>query len=208
MTTDNALQMSRNSPVCRILLVDECGIETDYQNALQTSSYKIVTSLQSSAVLLREVEKQQPDLVLLALKCPSRLLLETLSTLASHAPTPVVLICQADKPALIPDILGAGVSSYIAGDLSVSRLPNVLTVAKLRYGYLQALQQEVEQAKHQLAERKWVEQAKSLLMERQGMTEDEAYRNMRKMAMNNGQKLIDIAKNIIAMMKLMDQSAQ
>ena len=64
------------------------------------------------------------------------------------------------------------------------------------------MRQELTSAKRQLESRKWVDQAKALLIEKQNMTEQQAYGAIRKMAMDNGQKMEDVAKNLISMMQL------
>jgi len=206
MTASTQIDPKIGSAQSSILLIDECDLETLYKSTLEQSHYHIKQTIYSSAMLLREVEKTEPDIILLSLKSPSRILLETLTTLSQHAPKPVVLLCQQDKPLLVKDILNSGVTSYIAGESSVSRLTNILDVARLRFEQNRILIEELNDTRQQLVERKWVEQAKSLLIENHKMTEREAYNSMRQMAMNNGQKLVDVAKNMISTMKLISNA--
>jgi AmiR/NasT family two-component response regulator len=57
----------------------------------------------------------------------------------------------------------------------------------------------LQAAREALAERKIVEQAKTLLIKHRGMSEDEAHRILRKTAMDQGKRLIDVARAAIAM---------
>ncbi len=62
---------------------------------------------------------------------------------------------------------------------------------------------ELEQARSQLADRKIVERAKGILMQKRGMSEDEAYKALRKLAMDRNKRLIDIAESVIAAAELL-----
>ncbi|KZZ40402.1 hypothetical protein A3759_24640 [Thalassolituus sp. HI0120] len=48
-----------------------------------------------------------------------------------------------------------------------------------------------------------LDEAKSLLMKQKGMSEEEAYHAIRKMAMYRGQRMVDVATNIISVMDLL-----
>jgi len=48
-----------------------------------------------------------------------------------------------------------------------------------------------------LSERKLVERAKGILMKSRGMGEDEAYQALRRMAMDRGKRLGEIARQVI-----------
>lgn len=64
---------------------------------------------------------------------------------------------------------------------------------------LQSMQEELERARAALDERKLVNQAKALLMKHRHLPEDEAYALMRKMAMNQNRRLVEIARTVLAM---------
>lgn len=62
---------------------------------------------------------------------------------------------------------------------------------------LQAMNDEIECARHALSERKTIERAKGELMVKQKLSEEDAYRLMQQRAMERGAKLIDIARFIL-----------
>ncbi len=62
---------------------------------------------------------------------------------------------------------------------------------------LQSVSDELQQARQALMERKILERAKGLLMEYQGVTEDQAYRQIRQSAMEQNLRLMDVAEIII-----------
>ncbi len=76
----------------------------------------------------------------------------------------------------------------------------MLDVAYARFELNQELRAELDATRLQLAERKEVERAKGLLMKERGMTEDEAYKRLRSMAMERGIKLVEAARRVIDVM--------
>ena len=68
----------------------------------------------------------------------------------------------------------------------------------------QALKDELDATRSQLAERKAVEKAKGILMKHKNITEDEAYQSLRKMAMDKNKRIADVADGVIGAFELLD----
>ncbi|MDV7395135.1 ANTAR domain-containing protein, partial [Arthrospira platensis SPKY1] len=68
---------------------------------------------------------------------------------------------------------------------------------------LQAMGDELAAVRTALDERKLIERAKGELMRHQGLSEDEAYRLLRRTAMNQGRRLVDVAHAVLAMSELL-----
>ena len=64
---------------------------------------------------------------------------------------------------------------------------------------LQAMSDELDAVRSTLNERKLVERAKGLLMAHRAMTEDEAYKALRQMAMNQNKRLVDVANAVLSL---------
>lgn len=67
---------------------------------------------------------------------------------------------------------------------------------------LQTMTEELEAARAALAERKTIEKAKGLIMKNRSVSEDQAYRFMRQVAMAQNRRLIEVAKDTLAMSDL------
>jgi len=65
---------------------------------------------------------------------------------------------------------------------------------------------ELETTKKKLSNQRVVEQAKLWLMQTKNYSEKEAYHSMRKMAMDNSQKVEDVAKNILSLATMLETS--
>ena len=62
---------------------------------------------------------------------------------------------------------------------------------------LQAIRVENLQLKRNLDERKLIERAKGILMEKEGISENAAYRRIQKLSMDRRKKMVEIAEAII-----------
>ena len=89
--------------------------------------------------------------------------------------------------------LDAGVSAYVVDGLRSDRVKPVLEMAIARFHAFSRLTAELEATKAALAERKILDRAKGLLMKRRGLSEADAYALLRKTAMDQGKRLVDVA---------------
>jgi hypothetical protein len=64
---------------------------------------------------------------------------------------------------------------------------------------LQAMSDELDAVRATLNERKVVERAKGLLMAHRQLTEDEAYKALRQLAMNQNRRLVDVAEAVLSL---------
>ena len=65
------------------------------------------------------------------------------------------------------------------------------------------MQDELERAKTALEERKVIDRAKGILMRAKGLDEEEAYRLLRKTAMNEKKKIAEIAQSVVMAAELL-----
>ncbi|MFO2436587.1 ANTAR domain-containing response regulator, partial [Salmonella enterica] len=85
--------------------------------------------------------------------------------------------------------MDAGISAYVVDGLQPQRIRSILDVAILRFNAFARLQRELTEARGELADRKLIERAKGILMTAKGLSEEEAYRTMRRKAMNEKRKI-------------------
>ena len=79
----------------------------------------------------------------------------------------------------------------------------MLDIAKARFEQDQSLRNELKKTKSQLEERKTIERAKGIIMKSRSLSEDDAYKALRKLAMNKNQKLIDVAEDVVSVSELL-----
>lgn len=194
---------NKSTSTLTVLVIDDDMERAEsFRQALSGSPYVVKHLAHTSVSLLKEVEKNEPDIILIDIESPNRDTIESLSTISEFNPKPVVMFSEHDEPDLMRESIKAGVSAYVSGQTQPERAKFILDVAVARFNEYQGLKAELTDAKRKLQSRKWVDQAKALLIEKQGMSEQQAYAAIRKMAMDNGQKMEDVAKNLISMMQL------
>ena len=187
-----------------MLVVDDSQKDVSLLNdGLKAVGYDVVEVAMSASALLDRVATLQPDVIIIDSDSPTRDTLEQLSFVNARQPRPIVLFTEDRGNATIQAALKAGVSAYIVAGMQPDRLQPILDVAVARFEQDRALRDELRDTQERLAERKLIERAKGLVMKQKNVGEEEAYRVMRKLAMDRSRKLLEIAQQIIDVSELM-----
>lgn len=188
----------------RVLLVDETPERAELlKTALHESNCTVFVHTGTTANLLTQVREIEPDVIIIDRDSPDRDTLEHVCSVTRDEPRPIVFFTQDGDRATIQAAVRAGVSAYIVGGMSVERLRPIMDVAMARFEEFQAMRQELDKAKLSLAERKQIERAKGIVMKSRGVSEDEAYGMLRKLAMERNQRLAQVAENVLSMAELL-----
>ncbi|WFT77419.1 ANTAR domain-containing protein [Methylobacterium sp. CB376] len=147
--------------------------------------------------LLDRLSALAPDVVVIHLESPSRDLLEQLFGVSRLVEKPVAMFVDRSDTAMMQAAVDAGISAYIVDGLKADRIKPIIEVAILRFNAFARLQRELAEARNELADRKLIDRAKGILMSAKGLSEDEAYKQLRRKAMNEKRKIVDIARAIV-----------
>lgn len=190
--------------VLRVMLVQDSQKDVGFlEEGLRAAGYEVVEVAASAVALLDRVAAVQPDVIIIDSDSPTRDTLEMLAFVNARQPRPIVLFTEDRDNHTIQAALKAGVSAYIVAGMQPDRLQPILDVAVARFEQDRALREELKSTQDRLAERKLVERAKGLVMKQKGVGEEEAYRVMRKLAMDRNKRLLEIAQQIIDVSDLM-----
>ncbi|MAY26721.1 MAG: ANTAR domain-containing protein [Polycyclovorans sp.] len=199
--------MSAPPPVfrpLRVMLVDDHPERLALLDAALTAAgHRIAASLGTHEPLLAAVQRHRPDIVLIDVDAPNRDTLESLGQVKRDQPCPVVMFAAYSDADTIRQAIHAGVSAYVVDGLSANRIQSVIDVAIARFGEFRALQQELDDTRLKLADRRDVDKAKGLLMQRRGLDEAAAYAMLRRMAMSRNLRLGDAARALISAAELL-----
>ena len=190
----------------KILLVDDEIVRAAMvEEALDQEGHEVVCRLQSPASLNEMVARHAPDVVIIDMESPDRDTLDSMSLLNRENPRPVVFFADQHEPDTMQAALKAGVSAYVVDGLVPSRVKAILEVAIARFASFQSMRTELDKARGQLADRKRIERAKGLLMKHQDCDEEQAYRMLRKLAMDRGQRIGEVAANVIDILERLEK---
>jgi two-component system, response regulator / RNA-binding antiterminator len=182
----------------RVMLIDDTQKDVSLlKEALLAAGYEVVAEERSSAKLNERVTEIQPDVIIIDTDSPSRDVLEQVVVVSQDAPRPIVMFTDDASSGAIQASIRAGVTAYIVAGMQAERLKPILEVAQARFQADRELRDELKAMHGRLADRKVIERAKGILMQQKQVNEDEAYRLMRKLAMDRSLKLLDVAQKII-----------
>lgn len=188
----------RGTWALRVLLVDgEADRAAAVTAGLEAAGCEVVAVAPDVGDLTRLVRQVGADVIVCDMDDPSRDALESMGALHRDEPRPVVVFALRGEPEQIEAALEAGVAAYVVEGLSPSRVRPVLEVAIRRFRAHQTLRAELGEARAALSERVMVDRAKAALM-RRGLSEEDAYRTLRRRAMDRGRRIADVAAEIVA----------
>ncbi|WP_428610215.1 ANTAR domain-containing response regulator [Sedimenticola sp.] len=170
--------------------------------ALQENGHVVLATEPLTEQLETQVETLQPDLLVLDVYQPDQSMLEQISQISRRIPRPVVMFADQGDSETAAAAVDAGVHAYVVDGFDAARLASILDVAIARFRVYQTLRDELDRTRSLLRERKIVDRAKGLLMNKRGWSEEQAYRSLQKMAMDQNRRLVDVAERVIDMSEL------
>ena len=191
----------------RILVIDANRIRASIiEEGLRESGFADVITLFEVNQAMRQIVDVDPDVVFIDLENPSRDELEHMFQVSRAIKRPVAMFVDSSDRTSTERAIEAGVSAYIVDGLKKERVKTILDMAVSRFNAFSRLQQELDSAKSQLADRKRIDQAKALLMKTRGMSEPEAYALLRNTAMNQNRRIADIAESLIVAAGMLNEA--
>lgn len=188
----------------RVLVIDEAeGRAGEICAGLAVAGYQVAALLPSVLDLAAKVEQIKPDIILIQTDSPSRDTLEHLAVANKDFPRPVVMFASKGDGPVVRKAFKAGVSAYIVDGLTPQRLKPVIDVAIARFEEYQELRRERDEATQKLADRKLIDRAKGVLMKARDYDEEAAYAALRKLAMDRGEPIGKVARQVIEMADLL-----
>jgi response regulator NasT len=190
-------------PSLKIVIVDESPVRAAIlTDGLREAGFIQVIHLNETANLLARVYAIDPDVILIDLENPSRDVLEQMFQVSRIVKRPVAMFVDQSDSASIQASVDAGVSAYIVDGLKKERIKYILDTCISRFNAFSRLQGELDRTRSALEERKVIDRAKGILMKAKNLTEEDAYAMLRKTAMNEKKKIVDIAQSVITATEL------
>ena len=182
----------------RILLVDQNITRASIlEEGLREAGYTNVTVVRDMQNLLRRIVDADPDVICIDLENPNRDVLEQMFQVSRAVRRPVAMFVDRSDSDMIKAAVESGVGAYVVDGLKKERVKAVLDMAISRFKAFNDLREELDRAKQALDERKVVERAKGILMKERGLTEEAAYVLLRKAAMSDNKRVVEIAQAVI-----------
>jgi response regulator NasT len=191
-------------PSLQIAVVEENPLRAEILiTGLREAGHRNVLYIGQTQRLLQAIYDADPDVVIIGLESPSRDTLEQLFQMSRVVKRPIAMFVDKSDRAAITAAIDAGVSAYVVGGLQKERVQSILDVCISRFNAMARMQDELQRVKTALEERKVIDRAKGILMRAKGLDEEEAYRVLRKTAMNEKKKIAEIAQSVLMAAELL-----
>lgn len=187
-----------NEPM-RIAVIDESATRAAViREGLSAFSDCEIFVLTERKGLVARIGEIGPDIVLMDLGNPSRDMLEEYFAVSRAVARPIAMFVDQSDEESIAASVEAGVSAYVVDGLAPHRIRPLLDLAVRRFNAFARLEADLAEAKGKLAERELIDRAKRILMDNRKLSEPEAYAELRRTAMNQGRRIVDMADAVVA----------
>jgi AmiR/NasT family two-component response regulator len=175
----------------RVGMVDDhVPSRADVRAAVAAAGGEVTGEATRAADALAMVSAARPDVVIFAVGLPDGDGVAAAAAVTSSVGCPVVLFTSHTRDELVARAQAAGVMAYLLKPLRPAELAPALDLAVARFA-------ETRQLRQTLEERKVIERAKGRLMDRLNLSEDEAFRRLRRAAMNSRRPMVEIARALL-----------
>ncbi len=188
-----------------VVIVDENAARASIIEAgLIAAGHEHVTIINDMTGIVAKITEIAPDVVVIDLQNPNRDMLEDALQLSRAVKRPVAMFVDKSDNEMMQSAIDAGVSAYVIDGLRQDRVKAILDMAVSRFNAFSKLERELEEAKTALENRNVIDQAKRLIMTSRSISEDEAYKLLRKTAMNQNRKIVEVAESLVLSANLLD----
>lgn len=147
--------------------------------------------------LAQAVGRHRPDVVIVDMARPDRDQLDSIREVAFRHPSPIVLFVDRNDAAFMEAAIDAGVSSYNVVGAALPDVKPIVEAAVVMFRRYRQVETDLRKAEASLKERALIDRAKAKIMQERRMSEPDAYRWLRRQAMDRGRRIADVAADLL-----------
>jgi response regulator NasT len=129
--------------------------------------------------------------------------LEAAQRIHEERPVPIIIITAYSDAETVDEAMGVPVFHYLVKPVSAAQLGAAIAVTAARHQEWLAERKESHDLRRRLDDRKIIERAKGILMEREGISENAAYRVLQRTSQSRNMTMADLARSLLAAEDLM-----
>jgi len=183
----------------RIVLADSSDLSRQFIKNVLLANGHLVYEARDGGSAIRLCRALAPDLVIADLNLANINGYEVGRIINEDDIAPVILMTSTLQRDFLEEIRKYSVFSYLLKPVDRGVLLSTVEFVIENYKKFRSMKEEIQKLKHELEARKKIEKAKGYIMKTKGLSEEEAYKIMRKMSMD-----LSIPMEIIAEMILQD----
>ena len=195
---EDLLAVDETRPVRVLIAEDEALIRLDLKEMLTEEGFEVVAEVADGAAAVERARELRPDLAILDIKMPVMDGLEAAERITDERLAPVLILTAFSQRDLIEKARRAGAMAYLVKPFQKHDLLPAIEIAAGRFADLQGLASQVGTLQERLEARKLIERAKGILQQRDGISEQEAFRVLQRQAMSDRVSMREVAESVIA----------
>lgn len=176
---------------------DEPEILTDLAETLEMMGHCVLIRAADGQKLVDDFHNSDAELIITDIKMPGLDGLAAIEEIRIIRPVPFVILSAFHDDELLARALKEQVMAYLVKPIQVESLQTSIKLAVHRFKEFQSLQDQADNLKQALEDRKVIERAKGLLMERAELSEPDAFRRLQLLSSQKNKKLVEIARDIV-----------
>lgn len=181
-----------------VIVDDEPLMRLDLKDMLRAANYNVVGEAADGFEAIEVCKQHIPDLVIMDVQMP---LLDGLTAgkkiMSEHYAKGILMLTAFSDASHRQKALGFDAIGYLVKPLDEKSFIPTVDMAIAKGDQVFNLEKNVLELSTKLENRKMIEKAKGVLMSSQGITEDEAYKQIRKLSMDKRCQMIDVAEMIV-----------
>lgn len=176
---------------------DESLTRLDIIEMLQEEGFVVVGECGDGLTAIELGRALKPDLVIIDIKMPIMNGIEAAEILSKERIAPVLLLTAFSSREFIDNAQKAGVLGYLLKPVTKNCLVPACYIAVSRYKEFDILRDENRSLEEALEARKLIERAKGLLQKKYLLSEEKAFKKIRRISMDKNKSMKEVAQAII-----------
>jgi len=163
-----------------------------------------VSGFSSGNEALLAYQVNLPDLVLLDLRMPGLSGTETAAGMLAHAHRPILILSAYDDQPMVKEAVALGVTGYLVKPIEVNQLVPAIEATLARFAEISALMANSENLREGLEQNRVISTAVGILMERAGLSQDEAFEQLRQLSRSQRRSLRELTAELVQAVSLVN----
>jgi len=181
-----------------VIAEDEALIRLDLRETLEEEGYEVVGETSRGDEIVSLVRAQRPDLAILDINLPGGDGLTAAAEITAERLAAVLILTAFSQRELVDRAREAGALAYLVKPFQRNDLVPALELALGRFEEVKALEEAYKDLEERMEARTLVERAKGVLMDELDMKESDAFRWIRRRAMDARTTMKDVSGQVLA----------